>query len=71
MRENKEDWKRQLDTVLIEIVGLNELFDLDPHFLQLIIKLEGLRALEDIEFSLYRKTVFDCINLLQGMKENE
>lgn len=71
MRENNEDWKKQLDTVLIEIVGLNELFNLDPHFLQLIIKLEGLRVQENLDFSVYRKVVFNCINLLQGMKEDE
>ena len=32
MRENKEDWQKQLDTVLIEIAGLNEIF-ITPHFL--------------------------------------
>ena len=32
MRENNEDWRKQLDTVLIEIAGLNEIF-IDPHFL--------------------------------------
>jgi hypothetical protein len=26
MRENHEDWKKQLHTVLIEIAGLNEVF---------------------------------------------
>ena len=32
MRENNEDWRKQLDTVLIEIAGLNELF-INPLFL--------------------------------------
>ena len=27
MRENKEDWKKQLDTVTLEIAGLNEVFN--------------------------------------------
>jgi hypothetical protein len=26
MRENEEDWKRQLESVTLEIVGLNEIF---------------------------------------------
>jgi hypothetical protein len=26
MRENKEDWQKQLDTVIIEVAGLNEIF---------------------------------------------
>lgn len=32
MRENDEDWVRQLDTVIIEIAGLNEIFT-SPQFL--------------------------------------
>jgi hypothetical protein len=32
MREHEEDWQKQLDTVLIEIAGLNEIF-ISPHFL--------------------------------------
>lgn len=65
MRENNENWQKQLDTVIIEIVGLNEIFLQDPQFLQLLSKLEGLR-LTEIEFNLYRKTVFEAISLLQG-----
>jgi len=33
MLENKEDWEKQLDTVLIEIAGMNEIFLHDPQFL--------------------------------------
>lgn len=32
MREHEEDWQKQLDTVLIEIAGLNEIF-VGSHFL--------------------------------------
>lgn len=66
MRENNEDWKKQLDTVLIEIVGLNELIE-GPTFLQIISKLEGLKVKEEITFELYRKTIFECINLLSEL----
>ena len=65
MRENQEDWRKQLDTVTLEIVGLNEIFLSFPQFLQLLSKLEGLQQSNDIEFDLYRKTVFESINLLQ------
>ena len=65
MRENDEDWRKQLDTVRIEVVGLNEIFLSYPQFLQLLSKLEGLQKSEDLEFDLYRKTVFESINLLQ------
>ena len=32
MREHEEDWPKQLDTVIIEIAGLNEIF-IQPQFL--------------------------------------
>lgn len=67
MRENKEDWNKQLNTVIVEIAGLGELLSSDPLFLQLLSKLEGL-SLIDTTFEFYRKTVFECISLLQGAK---
>ena len=66
MRENEENQKKQLETVIIEVVGLNEIFIMCPTFLQLLSKLEGLRV-KDMNFELYRKTVFECINLIQEL----
>lgn len=65
MREHKEDWLKQLDTVIIEIAGLNEIF-VGPTFLQLLSKLEGLKVKES-NFELYRKTIFESISLLQEL----
>jgi hypothetical protein len=53
---------------LLEIVGLNELF-VGPLFLPLISKLEGL-SVKETDFDFYRKTVFECINLLQEVVKN-
>ena len=71
MWENNEDWKKQLDTVSIEIAGLNSLIveNFASQFLQLLLKLEGLKQQSDISFEVYRKTVFEMINLLQGLKQ--
>ena len=66
MRENEENWRGQLDTVINELVGLNEIF-LGSHFLILLSKLEGLKKLET-DFSFYRKTVFESISLLREIK---
>jgi hypothetical protein len=63
MRENKEDWNKQLDTVILEITGINEIFMINATLLQLLSKLEGLREVET-SFELYRKTVFESISLL-------
>ena len=65
MREHEEDWPKQLDTVIIEVAGMNEVF-LNQQFLQLLCKLEGLKT-QETSFELYRKTVFECISLLQEL----
>ena len=65
MREHDEDWKKQLNTVIIEIAGLNEIFN-GSQFLQLLSKLEGL-LVQETDFELYRRTVFECISLIQEL----
>ena len=67
MMENEEDWRKQLNTVIIEIAGLNEIFFKTPLFLQCLSKLEGL-AVEEVEFEIFRKTVFEIIALIQELK---
>ena len=65
MREHGENWQKQLDTVILEFVGLNEIF-VGPTFLQTLSKLEALRV-SDTTFELYRKTIFECISLIQEL----
>ena len=67
MKENQENWKGQLDSVLLEVAGLGELFNSSKKFLVLFTKLEGLGA-GDWSFDLYRKTVFECISLLREIR---
>lgn len=71
MRENQEDWKKQLNTVKLEVAGLSEIFLSYPQFLQLLSKLEGLQKEDDIDFDLYRKTIFESINLLQEINREQ
>ena len=66
MKENNEDWEKQLNTVILEIAGRNELFLKQPLFLQLLSKLEGIKIISP-EFKLYRKTVFESIGLLRRL----
>ncbi len=70
MWENNEDWQKQLNTVIIDIAGKDEIFLHNSHFLQLLSKLEGIRVLEEIEFNIYRKTIFECINLINEVDKN-
>ena len=64
MRENNENWEGQLKSVIVELTGINQIFDIDIKYLILLAKLEGLKNTE-IEFSIYRKTVFESISLLR------
>ena len=63
MWENNEDWNKQLNTVIVDIAGKDEIFLHNSHFLQLLSKLEGLRV-DEVEFNIYRKTIFECINII-------
>lgn len=68
MRENEEDWEKQINTVAVEIAGLAKIF-MSPQFLQLLSKIEGLKE-ENINFELYRKTIFECLSLLQELNHS-
>ena len=65
MRENEENWQLQLKSVLIELVGFQEVFNIDEKYLILLTKLEGLLKNQEIEFSIYRKIIFESISLLR------
>lgn len=70
MKENNEDWLKQLNTIIIEVSGLHEIFAPELSFIILLTKLEGLRNDNLLDFYTYRKTVFEAINLIQELKNN-
>lgn len=65
MRENNEDWQKQLATVLNELYGLAAMFGDQLDFLILLSKLEGLPKTEN--FMIYRTTIFTVISMLGEM----
>ena len=65
MRENEEDWQKQLDSVLTELRGLHMMFGDQLNFLILLSKLEGLYATKN--FMTYRMMIFSSISLLTDM----
>lgn len=68
MRENNENWLNHLGSLIIELAGLSRLSEtVDDKFLILLSKLKGLEV-EETDFQLYRKTVFECISLLREMR---
>lgn len=62
MKENNEDWEKQLRSVIHEIMGLEEVFNSQLNLLILLCKLESLVVIQ--EFVDFRKTVFESISLL-------
>ena len=68
MKENGEDWEKQLSSFIIEVAGLNEIFRERDMYIQLLAKLEGIRVNAEMPFELYRKTIFESITLLQRLK---
>jgi hypothetical protein len=62
MRENEENWQKQLNSVLNELYGLHHMFSGQLDFLILISKLEGL--METDSFMTYRMVVFSAISIL-------
>lgn len=68
MRENKENWLAQLESLIVEVAGLNALANnTEEKLLILLSKLKGLEV-ENTSFQVYRKTVFECISLLREMR---
>lgn len=69
MREEGLDWKKPLETILEELVGMNRLLvGLQPSLFPIICKLEGLFSLTDEkDMALFRRTIFECLSLLSNL----
>ena len=69
-REENIDWQTPFTTIIEEIAGMSNLLDNNIIF-SLLCKLEGLyRLIDKDDFSLYRRTIFECLNLTQSLKES-
>lgn len=71
LREEEANWRGQLDTVIEELNGMRIYVQYcDDSFFLLLCKLSGLKSLtEEGDFSLYRKTIFECLGLMKELKE--
>lgn len=59
MYENDEDWRKQRQTIVLELHGYNAMFEDNPHFMVLIAKLMALDHAEDK--MVFRKIIFEAI----------
>ena len=70
-REENIDWQTPLTTIIEELAGMSVLL---PQYhstvFALLCKLEGLHTLtSEKDFFLYRRTIFECLNILASLKE--
>ena len=72
LREEGKDWEKPLQTLIEQMAGLQRLVDdQDQSFLTIMAKMEGLLTLiQTNDFERYRNTIFECLNLLSGLKIN-
>ena len=73
IREENGDWKSLLSTILEEVAGINRLLPLEYQndLFILLSKLEGLFTLVDENsFFDFRRTIFECLSLMNKVKEN-
>lgn len=68
--EEDGEWRKPLETLVVELLGIHSLFPEIKDLLALICKLEGLRVgtEEEIDFMLYRRTIFEACGLIDKVK---
>ena len=69
MREEGIDCDKPLETIILELLGMQGLFATLEPLVTLICKLQGLKDMEENNFFLYRRTIFECCSLLDKVAE--
>ena len=71
-REEGGDWLPLLENLIIELIGFDVLLEKGGVcFFSMICKLIGLTKLtKEEDFLYFRKTIFECLNLVNELKEN-
>ena len=70
-REEGGEWKIPLNNLILEIVGMKNLLNKDElNLFILLCKMEALLTLDgEDDFLKFRKLIFECLNLLSGVKK--
>lgn len=58
--KNNSEWEKFLDSILIELMGYKE----EERTIDYYILYAKLASLRFLRFSYFRKTIFDCMNLI-------
>ena len=69
-REEGEEWQVPLQNLIIEIAGMSKLLPDHSSLFSLLCKMEGLLKLDKEEdFLQFRKTIFECLGLMNELKK--
>lgn len=69
-REEGGDWKTPLQNLIVEIAGMDKMFIDHIDLFPLLCKLEALLTLDqEDDFFLFRKTIFECLGLMNELKK--
>lgn len=68
-REEGGDWKAPLNNLILEVAGMDDLFENQISLFTLLCKMESLFSLtEENDFFQFRKIIFECLSLLNTIK---
>lgn len=59
-REKNGEWEKALDSIIVELMALEDDYE-SINYKTLMLKLHSLRFLS---FPYFRKTIFECMNLV-------
>jgi hypothetical protein len=65
LKEDRLDWQQYLSNLNIELLGAEEIYLKNAHFLSLVHKLESLYLLES--HNDYRRMIFECISVAKSI----
>ena len=69
-REEGGDWETPLHNLILEVVGMNELLIDQTILFSLLCKMEALLTLtEEDDFLDFRKLIFECLGLINELKQ--
>lgn len=70
LREEDKEWKKPLETLCVELLGMHALFPEQLQLFSLVCKIQGILSDEEMNFMLYRRTIFECCSLVNKIKED-
>lgn len=66
IESDKDNAKKYLNNLLVELNGANKYFD-NINFTRIIFSLEGMKNITD--YNIVRSKIFECINLVNKIKK--